>query len=47
MWIDKDPMNNIGVEDYFAKIYVVSVDGNKVTLNISFQGEPGLRWLVD
>jgi len=51
MWIDRAPIGTMGVEDDFVKIYVVNIvdDGgfNKVTLNISFQGEDGLRWLVD
>jgi len=51
MWIDRAPMGTMGVEDDFVKIYVVNIvdDGgfNKVTLNISFQDEDGLRWLVD
>ena len=51
MWIDRAPTGTMGVEDDFVKIYVVNIvdDGgfNKATLNISFQGEDGLRWLVD
>ena len=50
IWIDYPP-ETIGAEDNFAKIYVVDIidDGgyDKTTLNISYQNEAGLRWLVD
>lgn len=51
IWIDMQPHNTMGVEDNFVRIYVVDIvdDGgyNKVTLQISYQNENGLRWLVD
>lgn len=52
IWIDDAPLGgSMGIEDFFAKVYVVAIDGSsghdKVTLDISFQQEPGLRWLVD
>lgn len=47
IWIDYPTYGTMGVEDGFAKIYVVDITGNKVTLNISYQTEAGLRWLVD
>ena len=47
IWIDRSPMASMGVEDDFARIEVISIDGNKVTLTISYQNENGLRWLVD
>ncbi len=52
IWIDDAPLGGgMGTEDFFAKIYVVDIDNStghdKVTLDISYQLEPGLRWLVD
>ncbi|TES92756.1 MAG: hypothetical protein E3J87_04360 [Candidatus Cloacimonadota bacterium] len=47
IWIDYPTLGSMGDEDSFAKIYVVDIVGNKVTLNIFYQGEAGLRWLVD
>ena len=47
IWIDYPTYGSMGTEDNFAKIYVSSIAGYKVTLNISYQNENGLRWLVD
>lgn len=51
IWVDNPPLATMGTEDFFARIYVVNIvddaGHDKVTLDIYYQQEPGLRWLVD
>ncbi len=44
--MSKDTSAVWSAADHFAKAKVVSIDSNKVTLNLGYQPIAGLRWLV-
>ncbi len=45
-WIDPTDNGWDNATDYFGKIKVEAIDGNKVTMKLAFQKIAGLRWCV-
>ncbi|MEO0275966.1 MAG: hypothetical protein ABIM60_04215 [candidate division WOR-3 bacterium] len=45
IWFDFEPINTMGEEDYFAKMYISAKSGYQYTVSFYFQTTRGLRWL--
>ena len=45
IWFDFEPINEMGEEDYFAKMKIKAKSGYEYTVDFYFQTFKGLRWL--